>query len=395
MKEMTIDKTALKNALDKIGFFVGKMQIDTNVSCVHFKNKDKKAVFFAHDHHKAGRVFIDTDEEGEFEFVLDYSRFQKPLHMRGKSITIKLVENYVNDEGVFINGIEFTDGRTRECFGLNDSNAFAAPEMVSVVPDGESGLVMDAKHLKEGFEAGGCARNEKEKQKIEFTGIKVMYSPDDLFVFSTDQKRISCWQSSEGFFDKAMEAFDNGDESIKNGLLSPEAIHAVSLFDDNETVSMYDDGKKNIFVSESMQMFIEKINGSMDSRAQLFRDKILASNTIAVYEAKRSEFLESLKIVKNDSDIITVKFKDGLASFEGVDRKFSEKVNDDGFPVHCIEGEAIDITISPSMFIDTFSNITDEMIKFSIKKVDDILMAICYSTENGSFGCFAPRKSGN
>ena len=394
-KEMKIEKATLKKALEKIGFFVGKMQIDANVSCVHFKNKDKKAVLFAHDHHKAGRLFIDTNEEGEFEFVLDYSRFTKPLCMRGKEITIKLVENYVNDEGMFINGIEFTDGRTHECFGLNDSNAFAAPEMTSVVPEGKSGLVMEAKQIKEGFKSGGCARNEKEKQKIEFTGIKAMYDSDDMFVFSTNQKRIACWQSSDGFFDKAMQGFDNGDESITNSMLSPEAIRAIELFDDSETISLYDDGKKSIFVSETMQMFIEKISGSLDSRSQILKDRILASPTIASYEATRSEFLESLKIVKNDSDMITVKFHDGFATFEGSDRKFSEKVNDDGFEVHCLDGKDITISISPSMFIDTFENIVDEKIQFDMKKVDDTLTAICYSTEHGSFGSFAPRISGN
>ena len=370
---MKIEKAKLNKALKQIGIFIKKNSTDRNASLVHFHNEAGKATIFATDLASAGRVHFDTEEQGVFDFCVEYAQLAQTTRVRGKEINAEITkeDSFDND------AVVFSDAATRFVCALRDVNEIAEIEAKAVVPDFPP-LEIDAKTLKIGLKEGGYARNEKDVQKDFAQGINISSDGSVVEIASLDNKRIACWRKQ----------LPDGVAAPKmSGMLGNRAIQAIGLFDDGENIRVYVDENKFVIVSDTYEAYTTKIQCRFPDFKPFFEKPL-----VSAYEVKNADVSESLSIAISDpaTDIVELSLHQDSVDL-AVTGKIGEKV-EDRFTCKRISGGDEKILLAAHYFSDVLHFISREKIVFEFRDMNNDMKMFCYQTGDGALGLIAPRQ---
>ena len=377
---MKIEKAKLTKALKQIGIFIGKNNIDKSVSFVHFKNKDKRAMLFATDFASAGRAYFDTEEEGEFEFCIEYDQLLQTVRARGSELTATIYDGRENDNGEKSSGIEFTDGKSKFDWSLHKNDSLEAYEKVSVVPEGISYFEIDAKTLKNAIKEAGFARNEKDTQTPYVMGVNFVGCYPDLTMVSTDRHRVAAWKRP------TEENLEGLDGNTVSGVLSPKTIASIGLYDDDETIRIYIAESKIILVSDSLEAYATKIQCEFPDVNKMFK-----ADDVASYKLSAKALKESIEIVLCKEDTIQLDFHADSITITS-NRATGDGTMDDTFPCERLHGEDQSVLLNPSDILDVVRNTTDDNMTITFRPMGNGFNMLTYSVLDGAYGFIAPKK---
>lgn len=377
---MKIDKAKLTKALKQIGIFIGKNTIDKSVTYVHFVNEGKKAMMFASDFVSAGRVYFETDEDGKFEFCIEYDQLLQSVRARGKELDATIYEDRENANGEKTSGIEFTDGKSKFNWALHDPNALQAQEKVAVVPDDVAYFEIDAKTLKNAIREAGFARNEKETQTPYIAGVNFEGCGSDLGMVSTDRHRVAAWKRPNA------ESLDGMEVNKVEGILSPKTISSIGLYDDDDTIRVYISDSKIILVSANLEAYASKIMCDFPKVQQMFDKEVVSS-----YRLSAKDLKESIEIVLGNENSIQIDFKEDSVTISST-RLGGDGTTDDTFPCERLSGGDEHILVKPNDILDIVKNTTDDNMLISFREMNNGYKMLSYSLDDGAYGIIAPMK---
>lgn len=376
---MKIEKEKLSKALKQIGIFVGKNGIDKNVSLVHFRNENKKAMLFATDFASTGRAYFDTDEEGLFEFCIEYDQLLQTARVRGKEITATIDIAKKNENGETISGIEFADGKSTFNWALRDNNSLKSHEDAAVVPADSPCFAIDAKTLKNAIKESGFARNERDTQTPFVTGVNFT-ADNDLSMVSTDRHRVAGWKRPNP------ETLEGMTVSDVSGILSPKTIASIGLYDDNEKIRVYITDSQIILVSNSLEAYASKIMCDFPNVQQMFDKPVISE-----YELSAKDLKESIEIVLGKENSIQMDFCEGSVTIS-CSNMTGDGNSDDTFPCTRISGGDEAIMVKPSDILDIVKNTFEDKIVISFREMGNGFKMLSYTMEDGAYGIIAPMK---
>ena len=359
---MKIDRAKLSKALNRIGMFVGKNAISPATSMVHFKNLNNKATVFATDLNSAGRAHFDTEEPGDFEFCVDYQQMMMASRMRGKAIDVTFEEG---------NALKFSDGRTEFSFESKDKDSLSKMEEATVIPEGKS-FKISGKDLKKAVAWGGYARNEKNAQYPFITGVHFMSNGESIDMNSTDRQRIAGWKRG------STVNIDGSQEEMMDGIMSPQNIKSVSLFDDDEEISLYITDTQIILVSDECEAYASKINCEYKDISPFFTVPVKSSYTV-----KTKDVMESLGIYDDKSNWLKLNFSDGKVKVEALCA--GGKVYDE-FDCTKVSGDNVNCTFDIKKFKDIFNNVKAEEMTIEFRQLNERTPVMTYQTDDGAYG---------
>lgn len=375
---MKIDKNKLTKALKQIGIFVGKNPVNKTVSYVHFRNEHNKAMIFATDFISAGRAHFDTDEDGLFEFCIEYDQLLQSVRARGKELDATIYTGKQNESGESMSGIEFTDGKSKFNWALHENDALKAQEDASVVPSEVPFFKIDAKTLKNALREAGFARNEKETQTPYIAGVNFDGCGDDFSMVSTNRHRIAAWRSQNPEAIKGMEC------NSVSGIMSPKTISSIGLYDDDEEVSIYITDSQIVLVSSNLEAYASKILCNYPNVQQMFDKEVVSS-----YRLSAKDLKESIEIVLGKEDSITLDFH---ADFVTVSTRSAsgDGMTNDTFKCERISGNDESILIKSSDLLDVVKNVNDDDLCISFRPMGNGHNMLSYSVKDGAYGLIAP-----
>lgn len=372
---MKIDKVKLSKALNKIGIFVGKNNISPKTFLVHFKNINNKAVVFASDLNSAGRAYFDTDEADDLEFCIEYEQLMQAIKIRSKEISVEFVENQEGNRK-----IKFYDNRTYFSWPTRENDSLAEIESISIVPN-EPHFQILGKELKKAIAEGGYAREDKDNQYPFVTGVHFVSKGDSVDIHSTDRKRIAGWKS------RATQEIEGMEGNIMDGILSPQNIKSVVLFDDDEQISLYITDSQIILVSSNLEAYASKINCEYKDISPFFEKPISCS-----YSVKVNDVLESIGIIDSkDCNWISLEFKEPEVLVEA---SYKEGNIHDSFECKKISGENAKGYFEIKKLKDIFSNVKSEEIILEFRELNERITVLTYHTEEGGYGMLGQYKIG-
>ena len=377
---MKIDKAKLSKALKKIGIFVGKNQVSEKVSLVHFRNENGKAMVFATDLASAGRTYFDTDEQGLFEFCIEYSQLLQATRMRSKEINAEFYKDRILDNGESSSGIEFYDENTRFSWAAKDNGSLDVIEKASVVPEGVP-VEITGKEFKSAITCSGYARDEKNTQTPYIMGVHFVSKGKSVDMHSTDRQRIAGWRNS---VTEDLGLPDNSE--CVEGTMSPRNVQSVGLFDDDEVIKVYITDSQIVLISDTLEAYATKINTQYPSIKGFFEKTVFASTNV-----KCSDVMESLNIVDGiKAKFINLKFTADKVFVSGTG-SMGEKF-EDSFPCERISGDDIDISVDSNYFKDIFSHVHDDAMTLEFRKQSETMTILSYKTDEGAYGILAPQR---
>ncbi len=381
---MKIDKSKLSKALKQIGIFVGKGSINQNASLVHFRNENNKAVLFATDFASAGRATFETEEQGLFEFCIEYAQLLQSTKIRSKEIDAELFENRECENGVKCNGIQFSDDKTKFVWATRGADDLAEIEAKTVVPNCNF-VEIDAKTLKYALKEAGYARNEKNNQTPYIMGVNFSCENKDISLVSTDKCRIAAWKEIE----KPENGFDGRPDESVSGIFSPKTIQSVMLFDDDDHIKVYIDDTQIALISENFEAYATKIQSDYPNISSFFQKEIISSYEVSVADVK-----ESLGIIV-DSNVKSLKlsFTEDKVHFVA-NLQTGESMEDE---IVCIRKSGKDETISfdPNYFGQIFSNVDSDKMTIEFRNMGGKFNIVSYRGDDGAYGMLAPQKNVN
>ncbi len=372
---MKINKAKLTKALNKIGIFVGKNNINPKVSLVHFKNVGNKATVFATDLNSAGRAYFETDEPDEFEFCIEYKQLQQAMKIRSKEITVEFGESAGNGRE-----IEFYDDKTCFSWAAKDNDSLADIENATVIPDQEH-FQISGKELKTAMSYGGYARDDKDTQYPFVTGVHFVSKGEAVDIHSTDRHRIAGWKKNANQEIEGMEGIS------MDGILSPQNIKSVDLFEDDEQLDMYITDTQIIIVSPSLEAYASKINCQFKDISGFFLQPVQCS-----YEVKVSDALESISIIDNGTcNWIKLSFKEEKVLVNAVSK---EGCFNDEFKCKRIAGEDIEGHFDIKKIKDIFNCAKTENITIEFRVLNERITVLTYRTDDGGYGMLGQYRIG-
>lgn len=377
---MKIEKDKLSKALKQIGIFVGKNGIDKNVSLVHFRNENKKAMLFATDFASTGRAYFDTNEDGLFEFCIEYDQLLQTVRVRGKEIIATIYNDKKNENGETISGIEFTDGKSQFNWALRDNNSLKPHEDVAVVPTDSLCFEIDAKTLKSAMKESGFARNERDTQTPFVTGVNFTGCGNDLSMVSTDRHRVAGWKRPNP------ETLEGMITSSVSGILSSKTIASIGLYDDNENIRIYITDSQIIIVSDSLEAYASKIMCEFPNVQQMFDKQVVSE-----YELSAKDLKESIEIVLGKENSIQMFFRESSVTIS-CNSMSGDGNSDDTFPCTRISGGDETIMVKPSDILDIVKNTFDDKMVISFREMGNGFKMLSYTVEDGAYGIIAPMK---
>ena len=377
---MKIDKAKLTKALKQIGIFVGRNSIDKSVSLVHFRNEHNKAMLFATDFASAGRAYFETEEDGVFEFCIEYDQLLQSVRARGKEIEATIYDDRQNANGEKVAGIEFTDGKSTFNWALRANNSLESHEEEAVVPKDVPYFEIDAKTLKNAVRESGFARNEKDTQTPYITGVNFDGCGNDLSMMSTDRHRVAGWKRPNPEQLEGMEA------STVSGILSPKTISSIGLYDDDEQIRVYMEEAKIVLVSANLEAYASKINCAFPDVKPMF-----ARDVVSSYKLSTKALKESIEIVLGKETSIQMDFKADSITVTCQSLTGDSKT-DDTFPCERVSGGDESILIKPNDILDVVKNTTDDNMTLSFREMQNGFKMLSYSLDDGAYGIIAPMR---
>ena len=378
---MNIDKVKLTKALSQIGIFVGKNSIDKTTTLVHFRNENKKAMMFATDLVSAGRTYFDTDEDGLFEFCIEYDQLQQTVRARGKILEASIALDEENEDGEKMSYIKFTDGKSNFKWALRDNGTLKDKEDATAVPTDAKFFDVDAKTLKEAVNEAGFARDEKSTQTPYIMGVNFTGCGSDINIISTDRHRVAGWKNPNS------ETLDGMDAEKVNAILSPKTIASINLYGDEEKVRLYITSDKVVLVSDSLEAYATKINSNYPNIMAMFDKPIVSS-----YKINSKEIKESLEIVLFDNDAVTMDFKENKVLVSSRRMSGNGSFNDE-FDCERISGGDEKIIIKAKDILDIVKNVSSDHMALSFRNMDNGMKMLSYNTDDGAYGFIAPMKN--
>lgn len=335
---MKLVKSDLSNALKRLSIFVSKEKITEYTSLVRFYNINGRAQLFATDIGTAGKVYIQTGIQDEFEFCIEFNQLLQATKIRNKEISVeKFTEN---EEGEKFEGILFSDDKTRFEFPLRESAELVDLLNKNVLPEEPSNTI-SAKVLKDAIASAGYARSDKDVQNIALTGVCLALRDGQVMMSSTDRSRIAMWKT-EMTVDKDEDA-----------ILSSKAVSSILLFDDDDMIEITIDTDKVIFRTEDFEAYTTVINAEYPDLSRFFTADVSSS-----YKLNKADVLESLSIVGND-DTLRVEFK-------GNSLHLSTSVNnaicEDFLDCEKLSGNDEVLHLSTKYFTDVMRAVGDEVV---------------------------------
>lgn len=376
---MKIDKSKLAKALKQIGIFVGKNAIDKNVSLVHFRNENKKAMLFATDFASAGRAYFDTEEEGLFEFCVGYDQLLQSTRARGKELELSIYNDRKNDVGESTSGIEITDGKSKFNLALHDVDLLNAHESAATIPTGVTYFEIDAKTMKNAIKEAGFARDEKDTQNPFLTGINFEGCGADISMVSTNRHRIAGWKKPNAETLEGMEA------NAVNGILSPKTISSIGMYGDDETIRLYITDSQIVIVSDNLEAYASKIMSTYPDIVQ----KMFTTEVLSSYKLSANELKESIEIVLGSEKSVTLEFHSDSVTVS-TKSQAGDSATNDSFSCERLSGDDEKIELKADDILSVVKNIGEDSMTIAFRKMGNGHKMLSYSFDDGAYGIMAP-----
>lgn len=309
---------------------------------IHLHNENKRSYMFTSDGISTAKSYFDTDMDEVIDICLNTKDFLQICKIRG-------------DLNFSIDGekIEFSDGKTKMPFALQDWSGLKDAEKSSVVPENSRSYTLKANEFNKVIRGVSYASNPKDIQNPFLTGVNYVLDESGIVKFTaTDRTRIACWESKDQNLIK--------EESVKSAILPPVAVENIAFFNPDDDVKIYIDENKVIMASDNFELYCPKINASFPDIAKFFNQPAVAEYKVNVNDAKTS-----LDIICDD-ETSTVKL-----TFTGNELEIStyagEMANSDKIECKKISGNETESTlVSPKMLKDVLTKIQVDEITFKL-----------------------------
>lgn len=321
---MIVEKSRLKNALNKISVFAAR-EANGNGGKILFSARNGIVSLCGCDGSNIGVFSFPVDETSELEFVAEYKVLAAAAVLRG-------------DVRIECRGgdVMISQGETSMVFPVFERASFAFEE--KFIDDGAA-VTIDSSAFKKLIGKVSYARREKDSRPF-ITGVNLAFDGSRLKSEATDALRmLRDWMEVEGCPDVRF-----------SGVLSSKCIRAIEAMDSGKSIEIRMNGNAVGFRSDDMRIYMPLLNCAYPDASRFFSPEARA--TFILDKAKVLESMEILALSENKA--LLCRKTDGRILFA-----MEDGVSDirDRIGLESSDGENFEFCVDFENFRDIFRNL--------------------------------------